>query len=159
MSIYTEYIEFMEKYRDELKLALVNEQSKRQALLQSNMDELEVIISQQQAQTMKLKTLEEKRIKLQAEISPEAATASEFAASMTEGEEKNYFKELISEILLLTQDIKEQNRMALELAGTNLKLLDTILQKNGFDEQKNIYGPDNGRRNKFATGKSFEGKV
>ncbi len=159
MSSYTDYICFMEKYRDELKAALENEQSKRQALLSSSMEELESILSQQQAQTMKLKTMEEKRIKLQAELFPEKATAREVVDSMNNGEEKEYFKAVVSEISLLAEDIKEQNRLSLELANTNLKLLDTILQKSGFDEQKNIYGPDNGRRNKYATGKTFEGKA
>lgn len=158
-SKYSEYLSFMEKYRDELKIACDNERGKRQSLLENDMDKLEAVISLQQAQTMKLSALEAKRIQLQSEHISGDATAKEFLASMNDGEDKKCLEALLFEISELVTSIKDQNRLSLELAQTNLKILDRVLQKDGFDGQKNVYGPDSGRKNTYSSGKTFEGKA
>ncbi|NLV86638.1 MAG: flagellar protein FlgN [Clostridiales bacterium] len=159
MGAYSEYIAFMEKYRDELTEVEKNERAKRQALLESDMAKLETIISTQQAQTMKLRSLEDKRIQLQEALSPETLTAREFLAGMDEGEDKRRLTALVREITALTESIKEQNKQALELAQTNFKILETVLQKDSFNQEKNVYGPSGGRRDTGTSGKTFAGEV
>lgn len=158
-SAYSEYIDFIEKYRDELLTALENERDKRLALLKSDLTKLEAVISLQQAQTMKLRTMEEKRISLQLTLGADDLTARELLARMAEGEEKNRLDTLVNEITELTESIRGQNVQSLELAQTNLRILESILQKSGFDEEKNIYGPGSGRRSTSTSGKTFEGKI
>lgn len=159
MGAYSEYIAFMEKYRDELTEVLKNERAKRMALLESDMARLENVISNQQAHTMKLRSLEDKRIHLQEALSPGAVTAQELLAAMGEGEDKNRLTALVREVIELTESIKEQNRQALDLAQTNLKILETVLPKDGFNQEKNIYGPSGGRRDTGTSGKTFAGEV
>ena len=159
MGAYSEYIAFMEKYRDELTEVLKNERAKRLALLESDMTRLENVISTQQAQTMKLRSLEDKRIQLQEVFSPGTGSAAELLAAMGEGDDKNQLTALVHEIIQLTDSIKEQNKQAMELAQTNLKILETVLQKDSFNQEKNVYGPSSGRRDSGTSGKTFAGEA
>ncbi|MEG1166112.1 MAG: hypothetical protein RSD68_06820, partial [Oscillospiraceae bacterium] len=76
----SEYISFLEKYRDELSEVLKNEREKRQSLLNSDMDKLESVLALQQAETMKLRSFESKRIEFQAKLGMKDATAGEIVS-------------------------------------------------------------------------------
>lgn len=143
---YAAYFEHLQKYRDELKTALENEREKRQALLGSDMDRLEAVLSSQQAQTMKLRSLEAKREQLQEGLCSGVTTASEFVSTLRDEDTKAAFSGLIAEMTELAAAIKEQNALALEIAKTNLKLLQKIFPTNNFDQSKAIYGPEGERR-------------
>lgn len=143
---YAEYFSFMQKYRDELETSLKNEREKRQALLESNMDRLEAVIAVQQAQTMKLRSLETKRISLQSKLGSEAATASEFISQIADRQTRESFSAVVKEMSQLAEEIKEQNSLALEIAKTNLKLLERIFPSSQFDQSKATYDPKGERR-------------
>ncbi len=145
LSQYADYYGHMKRYRDELAYALENEREKRQALLDSNMDRLEAVLQLQQAETMKLRTMEGKRVQLQAELGSQASTASEFVKQITDESSKAAFSELIIEMTQLAESIKKQNALALEIAKTNLKLLEKIFN-GGFEQGKAVYGPEGERR-------------
>lgn len=142
---YSAYFDHLVKYRDELASALENEREKRQSLLSSDMDRLEAVLSLQQAQTMKLRTMEAKRAELQAQLSSSARTASEFVAEITDAPSKAAFEKVIAEMTEHAGEIREQNRMALEIAKTNLKLLERVFPSNSFDQSKAPYKPEGGR--------------
>lgn len=151
---YAEYYGHMKRYRDELAYALENEREKRQALLDSNMDRLEAVLQLQQAETMKLRTMESKRAQLQEKIGSQASTASEFVSQITDEGSKSAFSELIIEMAQLAESIKKQNSLALEIAKTNLKLLEKIFN-GGFEQGKAVYGPE-GERRPEGSGHSLE---
>lgn len=139
------YFDFLRKYRDELKAALENEREKRRSLLESNMERLESVLSMQQAQTMKLRSLEAKRVELQGAFGDGDITAAEFVSKITDERTKAAFTEVIKEMSQLSLDIKEQNAKALEIAKTNLKLLESIFSSGGLSQSKTTYDPKGGR--------------
>lgn len=145
-SEYAEYFSFLQKYRDELQGALENEREKRKALLESNMDRLETVLSMQQAQTMKLHSLEARRLQLQGAFGSETETASQFVSGIGDGVTRTAFSQLVKEMAELAADIKEQNSLALDIAKTNLKLLERIFPSNSFDQTKATYDPKGERR-------------
>ncbi|MEG0778625.1 MAG: flagellar export chaperone FlgN [Oscillospiraceae bacterium] len=155
----SEYISFLEKYRDELSEVLKNEREKRQSLLNSDMDKLESVLALQQAETMKLRSFESKRIEFQAKLGMKDATAGEIVSSITDIELRNRLDGLFSEILGLAEEVREQNRLSSEIASTNLKILNKIFRSNEISEQKNTYGPDNGHRAKYSAGATFKESV
>lgn len=142
---YAAYYAHLQKYRDELQEALKNERDKRQALLGSDMDRLEAVLSLQQAQSMKLRSMETKRLELQTKLGGEG-TAADFVASLSDESTRAAFAELVNEMSQLASDIKEQNALALEIARTNLTLLEHIFPTGGFDGSKVTYGPEGERR-------------
>ena len=153
---YKEYIAFLEKYRDELNTALLNEREKRLALLNSDFERLEAMLQVQQAETMKLKSFESKREQFQEKLGFENRTAKEIVSSISDTEAKSTLGNLFLEIVEIVSRIKEQNQMSLELANTNLKLLDRVFNNTEHSNQNGLYGPDNSKQNTFSKGSSFK---
>lgn len=153
---YSEYYGFLLKYRDELRNVLSNEREKRQSLLDSNMERLEAVLALQQAETMKLRQMEDKRIKLQGALSDGEATASDFVTTIGDESTKAAFSSIIKEMSELAGEIKEQNSLALEIAKTNLKLIEKVFPANHFDRDKVVYSPDSAKRSEGPATHSVE---
>ena len=153
---YKEYIAFLEKYRDELNTALLNEREKRLALLNSDFERLEAMLQVQQAETMKLKSFESKREQFQEKLGFENRTAKEIVSSISDTEARSTLGNLFAEIVEIVSRIKEQNQMSLELANTNLKLLDRVFNNTEHSNPNGLYSPDNSKQNSFSKGSSFK---
>lgn len=153
---YDDFISFLEKYRDELAFALSNEREKRQALLSSDIERLEAILQVQQAETMKLKGFESKRATMQAELGFDDYTAKEIVAAVSDAEAGERLGLLFSEIVDLVNDIKQQNKLAIELANTDLKLLDRVFNNIDSNAQNGLYTPDSNMKNPFSKGSSIK---
>ena len=125
---YNDFISFLEKYRDELIVALAAEREKRQALICSDIERLETMLQVQQAETMKLKSFEEKRVDMQANLGFDNFKAKEIIAAVNDEEASIKLGYLFLEIVNFINKIKQQNKVAIELANTNIRILDKMMQ-------------------------------
>ncbi len=158
-SQYNEYINFLITYRDELLISLKNEREKRQALLDNDLVRLEAMLQVQQAATMKLRGFETKRIALQSKLGLPDVRARELLSAISDHDAQRSIDGLFTEIADIAEEIREQNKQSLDLAKTNLKILELVLQSGSMDENKNLYGPENGRRNAYSTGNTLEESI
>lgn len=156
---YSDYISFLEKYRDELVLVLSNEREKHQALMDSDIERLEAMLQFQQAETMKLKSFEHKRLSMQEDMGFKDCGAKEIIEAVGGGEPGNRLRELFDQMSDLAVRIKHQNALAIERANENLRMLDTILKSSDFDTGNNVYGPESGRSPKYSKESAFEKMV
>lgn len=155
-SQYNDYISLLTIYRDELLAALKNEREKRQALLDNEIGRIEAMLQVQQASAMKLRGFEAKRIALQAKLGLPDVRAKELLTAIGDQDAQKSIDALFTEIADIAGEVREQNRQSLELANTNLKILDLILQGGSADEHNSFYGPENSRRNAYSAGNTLE---
>jgi hypothetical protein len=151
---YNDFISFLEKYRDELIVALSAEHEKRQALICSDIEKLESMLRVQQAETMKLKSFEEKRVEMQAKLGFGSFRAKEIIAAVDDEEVSRILGKLFLEIVESINKIKQQNKVAIELANTNIRILDKIM-KAPRPPIQNIVFPLERDRDKRLSGKSM----
>ena len=156
---YSEYISFLEKYKDELVVALSNEREKYQALIDNDVERLEGMLQLQQAETMKLKSFEHKRLTMQEDLGFKDYKAKEIIAAIGDKETGDRLRELFGQISSLAGRIKQQNSMAIERANENLRMLDAIIQSADFDTNNNVYGPESGKSPKCSKEPTFEKMV
>lgn len=156
---FEEYLAFMDKYEAELKLVLENEREKRRALLESDMDRLNTMLQFQQAETMKLKTFEAKRIELQIELGLGDVVASELLPKIEDEDDRSKLEAVFSRIADLADEIKEQNDRSVEIAETNLRLLNKVMKKSDILNDEGLYSPKSGYRNNQNSGSSFNGSI
>lgn len=158
-SRYNEYISFLSKYRDELSSYLENECEKRRALLGNDYLRLEKMLKVQQAETMKFRDMESKRAKLQSKLGLPDVKAAELLESIDDPETHKSLKTLFSEIAGYAEQIREQNRQSLELAESNLKIIDLARGGGASEARSSYYGPENSRRTVYSAGEAFEETV
>lgn len=155
-SQYNDYISLLTTYRDELLAALNNEREKRRALLDNDIGRIEAMLQVQQAAAMKLRGFEAKRIALQAKLGLPDVRAKELLGAISDQDAQRSIDALFTEIADIAGEVREQNKQSLELASTNLKILDLILQGGGVDEHNSLYGPENSRRTAYSAGNTLE---
>lgn len=153
---YREYIRFLEEYRDELMLALSNEQEKCQALMDSNIERLEDMLQLQQAETMKLKSFEHKRLTFQEKLGFKDYKAREIIEAIDNKDVGDKLRLLFEQISDFASKIKQQNALAIERANEKLKMLDAITQS---DADNNVYGPESGKSPTYSKEATFEKMV
>ena len=158
-SRYNEYISFLSKYRDELSAYLENECEKRRALLGNDFLRLEKMLKVQQAETMKFRELESKRTKLQSKLGLPDVKAAELLENISDPETHRSLKILFSEIADYAEQIQEQNRQSLELAETNLKVIELARGGGTAEVHSSYYGPESSRRTVYSAGETFEETV
>ncbi|MFB0920116.1 MAG: flagellar export chaperone FlgN [Oscillospiraceae bacterium] len=158
-SRYNEYISFLSKYRDELSSYLESECEKRRALLGSDFLRLEKMLKVQQAETMKFRELESKRAKLQSKLGLPGVKVAELLKTIDDPETHRSVEALFAEIAAYAEQIQEQNRQSLELAETNLKIIDLVRGGSAAEARSSYYGPENSRRTVYSAGEAFEETV
>lgn len=158
-SRYEAYIDFLTKYRDELSVFLDSEAEKRRALLDDDAARLEAMLKHQQAETMKFRGLESKRTKLQASLGLPDADVKTLLAAIGDEAARERIAALTTEMADIAGQIRVQNRLSLELAEANLKMLE-LLRRGGDPEGSGTYGrPEDGPRKTRDTGNAFEETV
>ena len=149
-----EYINFLEKYRDELVIVLSNESEKQQSLMDSDVERLEEMLQLQQAETMQLKSLEQKRLAMQEKMGFKDCSSRELIEALDDKKAAAVLSELFEQMADLVSRIKQQNALAIERANGNIKLLDKILKSPDYDS--NLYGPESGKSPKQSKESAFE---
>ena len=158
-SKYNEYISFLSSYRDELLVYLENEREKRLALLNNDLGRLEAMIKVQQAEMMKFRGLESKRTMLQSKLGLPDAKAKEVLSVISDTDSRKKIEVLFADLADIAEQIQEQNRQSLELAESNLRILDLIHRGGEAGTGSTYYGPETGRRKVYSTGAAFEEKI
>mgnify|MGYP003444637006 FL=1 len=153
----------IKKYKAVLEDCLVEcrkmldfETEKRRALLDSDMNNLSAVLQSQQATMMKLANLEKKRIAAQEKASFSDMKAEEKKKKITDEKEKQSFTSTVNELRTLVEEIQRLNKISIDIAKSNLKIANTILQQQSSDEA-GVY-TSTGSNAKWSSS-SFEEKI
>ena len=153
----------IKKYKAVLEDCLVEcrkmldfETEKRRALLDSDMNNLSAVLQSQQATMMKLENLEKKRISAQEKAGFSDMKAEEIIEKITDEKEKQSFTSTVNELRTLVEEIQRLNKISIDIAKSNLKIANTILQQQSSDEA-GVY-TSTGSNAKWSSS-SFEEKI
>jgi hypothetical protein len=153
----------IKKYKAVLEDCLVEcrkmldfETEKRRALLDSDMNNLSAVLQSQQATMMKLENLEKKRIAAQEKAGFSDMKAEEIIEKITDEKEKQSFISTVNELRTLVEEIQRLNKISIDIAKSNLKIANTILQQQSSDEA-GVY-TSTGSNAKWSSS-SFEEKI
>ena len=153
----------IKKYKAVLEDCLVEcrkmldfETEKRRALLDSDMNNLSAVLQSQQATMMKLENLEKKRISAQEKAGFSDMKAEEIIEKIADEKEKQSFTSTVNELRTLVEEIQRLNKISIDIAKSNLKIANTILQQQSSDEA-GVY-TSTGSNAKWSSS-SFEEKI
>lgn len=150
------FAEATRRVQQQLGEMTASEQEKRQALLAQDMTRLEAVLPVQQAMVMKLESLEKKRAEAQNAAGFAGLTASAILERLSK-EDRAQLEPLFRETRETAAQYSELNRAALEIANTELRIMDQIVRTAGV-EGSGLYG-QNGRVENAAKGAAFTEKV
>lgn len=150
------YKAVLEECLVECKKMLEFETEKRRALLDSDMNNLSAVLQSQQATMMKLENLEKKRISAQEKAGFSDMKAEEIIEKIADEKEKKSFTLTINELRTLVEEIQRLNKISIDIAKSNLKIANTILQQQSSDEA-GVY-TSTGSNAKWSSS-SFEEKI
>ncbi len=150
------YKAVLEECLVECKKMLDFETEKRRALLDSDMNNLSTVLQSQQATIMKLESLEKKRISAQEKAGFSDMKAEDIIEKITDEKEKQSFTLILNELRSLVEEIQRLNRISIDIAKSNLKIANTILQQQPEDET-GVY-TSTGSNAKWSSS-SFEEKI
>ncbi len=140
----------------ECKKMLDFETEKRRALLDSDINNLGSVLQSQQATMMKLENLEKKRIAAQEKAGFNEMRAEEIIEQIIDEEDKKSFALTVNELRTIVEEIQRLNRISIDIAKSNLKIANTILQQQSTDET-GVY-TSTGSNAKWSSS-SFEEKI
>ncbi len=140
----------------ECKKMLDFETEKRRALLDSDISNLGSVLQSQQATMMKLENLEKKRIAAQEKAGFSEMRADEIIEKITDEAEKQSFTLTVNELRTVVEEIQKLNKISIDIAKSNLKIANTILQQQSTDDT-GVY-TSTGSNAKWASS-SFEEKI
>lgn len=140
----------------ECKKMLDFETEKRRALLDSDISNLGSVLQSQQATMMKLENLEKKRIAAQEKAGFSEMRAYEIIEKITDEAEKQSFTLTVNELRTVVEEIQKLNKISIDIAKSNLKIANTILQQQSTDDT-GVY-TSTGSNAKWASS-SFEEKI
>ena len=150
------YKAVLEECLVECKKMLEFETEKRRALLDSDMNNLSAVLQSQQATMMKLENLEKKRISAQEKAGFSDMKAEEIIEKITDEKEKQSFTSTVNELRTLVEEIQKLNKISIDIAKSNLKIANTILQQQP-NETTGVY-TSTGSNAKWSSS-SFEEKI
>ena len=150
------YKAVLEECLVECKKMLDFETEKRRALLDSDMNNLSAVLQSQQATMMKLENLEKKRISAQEKAGFSDMKAEEIIEKITDEKEKQSFTSTVNELRTLVEEIQKLNKISIDIAKSNLKIANTILQQQP-NETTGVY-TSTGSNAKWSNS-SFEEKI
>ena len=150
------YKAVLEECLVECKKMLDFETEKRRALLDSDMNNLSTVLQSQQATIMKLESLEKKRISAQEKAGFSDMKAEDIIERITDEKEKQSFTLILNELRSLVEEIQKLNKISIDIAKSNLKIANTILQQQP-NETTGVY-TSTGSNAKWSSS-SFEEKI
>ncbi len=151
-----EYKVVLEECLVECKKMLDFEAKKRKALLDSDVNNLTAVLQAQQATMMKLENIEKKRIAAQEKAGFGEMKAHEIIEKIEDKEQKNSFTSTVNELRTIVEEIQSLNKISIDIAKSNLKIANTILQQQQTDNA-GVYTATGGNANWSSS--SFEEKI
>lgn len=120
---------------------------------------LESMLQLQQAETMKLQNMEKSRIEKQSQLGYAGLTAQQLIAAVSDEKQKEKLAAVLDEITQSALALKEQNSLSIELANTNLKMMEQVAISAGIDVQHGLYSPETAKGGNYSKDPSFEKMV
>ena len=151
-----EYKAVLEECLVECKKMLDFEAKKRKALLDSDVNNLTAVLQAQQATMMKLENIEKKRIAAQEKAGFGEMKADEIIEKIEDKEQKNSFTSTVNELRAIVEEIQSLNKISIDIAKSNLKIANTILQQQQADNT-GVYTSSGANANRSSS--SFEEKI
>ena len=151
-----EYKAVLEECLAECKKMLDFEAKKRKALLDSDVNNLTAVLQAQQATMMKLENIEKKRIAAQEKAGFGKMKADEIIEKIEDKEQKNSFTSTVNELRAIVEEIQSLNKISIDIAKSNLKIANTILQQQQADNT-GVYTSSGANANWSSS--SFEEKI
>ena len=151
-----EYKAVLEECLAECKKMLDFEAKKRKALLDSDVNNLTAVLQAQQATMMKLENIEKKRIAAQEKAGFGEMKADEIIEKIEDKEQKNSFTSTVNELRAIVEEIQSLNKISIDIAKSNLKIANTILQQQQADNT-GVYTSSGANANWSSS--SFEEKI
>lgn len=152
-----EYKESVARCLAQCEVMLEQEQEKRRALLGGDEKRLEQMLQTQQACYMQLESLEGKRLAAQQAAGFGGLTAKEILAQMQQGPFRQEMEKLFHQLSIVAEDLKEQNKAALEIAAANLKMIEHLVPQTKAPVQTTYNRKT--ATGSFHPGTSFEKKI
>ena len=152
----SEYKAVLEECLVECKKMLDFEAQKRKALLESDANSLTVILQSQQATMMRLENVEKKRSAAQEKAGFGEMKADEIIEKIEDAEDKAAFSVTVNELRGIVEEIQRLNKISIDIAKSNLKIANTILQQQQSDNA-GVYTSSGESANWSSS--SFEEKV
>lgn len=152
-----EYKAVLEECLAECKKMLDFEAQKRKALLDSDVNNLTVVLQSQQATIMKLENIEKKRVAAQEKAGFGEKKADELIAEIEDAEQKKEFTSVVNELRGIVEEIQRLNKISIDIAKSNLKMSNVILQQQQA-ESTGVY-TSSGENVNWTPGSSFEEKI
>lgn len=140
----------------ECKKMLEFEGEKRRSLLESDMDNLSVVLQAQQAVMMKLENIEKKRLAAQEKAGFGEMRAEEIINKIEDPQQKKDFTVTINELRSIVEEIQRLNKISIDVAKSNLRIANTILQQETGNS--GVYTSSGSSAN-WTPGSSFEEKI
>ncbi|MCL2121451.1 MAG: flagellar protein FlgN [Clostridiales bacterium] len=142
------------------KTMLGFEQEKRQALLSDDLTRLENMIQAQQAAIMKLESLEKQRMEAQEKAGYHQLSAEEIIELLDEGMEKDVLTKQVGELKQTLGEIRHHNGKAMEIARSNLQIVNSLATGKEKKERQGLYRPGSaGEWRTDSSSTSFETKI
>lgn len=117
----------------ECKKMLDFETEKRQALLDSDMNNLSAVLQAQQATMMRLEGIEKKRVASQEKAGFANLSADEIIEKIEDATEKIEFTKVVNELRGIVEEIQRLNKISIDIAKSNLQIANTLLQQQQGD--------------------------
>lgn len=152
-----QYLEATQRVSEQLEILAEEEQAKRRALLERDMDGLSDIMRHQQAQVMKLEGFEKKRLLAQRDAGFEAMTGTQILQQL-EGADRTQAETCFTRLREATQQLHELNQVAMEIADSELKMIDRIL-RTSTDDANGLYTSGGKKGTGRGPGAAFEEKI
>ncbi|MBQ6936237.1 MAG: flagellar export chaperone FlgN [Clostridia bacterium] len=151
-----EYKTVLEECLVECKKMLDFESQKRKALLDSDVNNLTAVLQAQQATMMKLENIEKKRIAAQEKAGFGEMKADAIIEKIEDAAQKNSFTSTVNELRTIVEEIQSLNKISIDIAKSNLKIANTILQQQQADNT-GVYTSSGANANWSSS--SFEEKI
>lgn len=103
--------------------------------------------------------MESKRIEKQKQLGYAGLTAQQLITAVSDEKQKEKLAAVLDEITQLAHTLKEQNSLSIELANTNLKMMEQVAISAGIDAQHGLYSPETAKGGTYSKDPSFEKMV
>lgn len=153
------YLDAVEKCLEQCAAMRDLELEKRNAIIHGDGEKLEHIIAQEQADMMRLDSLEKSRLMLQDHAGFGDMSSTEILNALPQGEDKRIAEPLIRELRATVEELQKMNREAMELAKQQLLIFGGAAAVEKAGENSPTYKPGQTAKQEWAPRRSFEEKI
>lgn len=148
----SEFMKATQEVSKHMSLLYEMEQEKRQALLAYDIKKVDRLITKQQSFTMQLETSEKKRVEAQVKAGFANMNSKDILAKLS-GNDKAEIEPIFTKMSSIAADLQEINRVSMEIAASELRILGNGTAVNSGNATYNPYKKSAGNSSNI----SFDG--